>query len=165
MRHPTRISIRIRKGILVGLFRKGCPGDDSRITYQSVYYAENLGSTSCNTCPAGHRCYYVHKARVNCLKGQYQDDTGQRFCESCNRGEHSLQSGRTTKCDICGAGSRCYYVNIYSTSKLCVRKDNIKTKLDKDFANRRREGNLTLKLPDQQNATFSLLVITVIQST
>ena len=54
------------------------------------------------------------------------------------------------------------HFNIYSTSKLCVRKDNIKTKLDKDFANRRTEGSLTLKLPDQQNATFALLVITVI---
>ncbi len=89
-----------------------CPGDNSKVRCKSGYYAENSGSTSCKICPAGHRCYYVDNAPVKCKKGQYQDQTGQRSCKWCKEGEYSFDIGRTTKCDICPAGHRCYYVDV-----------------------------------------------------
>ena len=88
-----------------------CPGDNSRTKCKSGYYAEFSGSTSCRICPAGHRCYYVDSAPIACKKGQYQDQAGQISCKWCKDGEYSLKFGRTTKCDICPAGHRCYYVD------------------------------------------------------
>ncbi|CAB4004098.1 mastigoneme [Paramuricea clavata] len=88
-----------------------CAGDNSRVRCKSGYYAENPGSTSCKICPASHRCYYVYNAPVQCSKGYYQNQTGQKFCKKCNAGEYNIQTGRSTKCDICPVGHRCFYID------------------------------------------------------
>ena len=85
----------------------------------SGYYTEHSGSTSCKVCPVGHQCYSVKNVPVKCPKGRYQDQTGQRYCKRCNLGEYSLDIGRTTKCDICPAGHRCY--SVYEAPVKCPK--------------------------------------------
>ncbi|CAB4004099.1 mastigoneme [Paramuricea clavata] len=88
-----------------------CVGDNSRVRCKSGYYAENPGSTSCKICPAGHKCYYTDDAPVECSKGYYQDQTGQGSCKRCSSGEYNIQTGRSTKCDICPVGHGCWYID------------------------------------------------------
>ena len=85
-----------------------CAGDNRKVRCIRGYYAENRGSTSCKICPVGHSCYSSTAAPVKCSKGRYQDQKGQRFCKGCNYGEYNIQTGRSTKCDICPVGHSCY---------------------------------------------------------
>ena len=86
---------------------------------KSGYYTEHSGRTSCKVCPVGHQCYSVKNVPVKCPKGRYQDQTGQRYCKRCNLGEYNLDIGRTTKCDICPAGHRCY--SVYEAPVKCPK--------------------------------------------
>ena len=76
------------------------------------YNVQTGRSTKCNICPVGHRCSYITAAPVKCRTGKYQDQTGQTSCKWCKDGEYNIQIGRSTKCDICPAGHRCWYVNV-----------------------------------------------------
>ncbi|XP_028406220.1 proprotein convertase subtilisin/kexin type 5-like [Dendronephthya gigantea] len=65
-------------------------------------------STRCEQCPLGHVCFSTTTAPRKCPIGYYKDQRGQRYCKECNRGEYSIQTGRSTKCDICPVGHSCY---------------------------------------------------------
>ena len=120
-----------------------CPGDNSRITCKSGYYAEHSGSTSCKICPVGHRCYYVDNAPVKCTRGQYQDQTGQRSCKWCNSGEYSIDTGRTTKCDICPVGHRCYYVD---TAPVKCPKGKYQNQMGQTSCKRCKSGEYNIEI-------------------
>ena len=107
-------------------------------------YSFQIGrTTKCDICPLGHGCYYVHVAPIACQKGQYQDQKGQRFCKSCNNGEYSLQTGRTTKCKICPSGHRCDYVHV---APIACQKGQYQDQRGQTYCKRCNNGEYSLQI-------------------